>query len=140
MKDGIPARVKASAAVARGSSWSGSIPIASLPRLAAALCAADGALQVELAVGQDVGGVSMLRGSIRGELPLECQHCLQTFSWPLQISVELRLVGSEAEERRLLHDCDPLLVEDDNLALPAVVEEEALLAIPIAPRCGACNA
>jgi uncharacterized protein len=48
-------------------------------------------------------------------------------------------VHSEAEERRLLHDCEPLLVEDDTVPLHEVVEEEVLLAIPIAPRCSTCT-
>jgi uncharacterized protein len=51
----------------------------------------------------------------------------------------LRLVGSEAEERRLLRECEPYLVEDDVLPLQEIVEEEALLALPIAPRCPACG-
>jgi uncharacterized protein len=140
MKDGIPQRVKASASVTRGSAWNGAIPIARLPRLTAALAGADGDLQAELEAGRDAAGASTLKGRIRGELSLVCQSCMKPFAWPLQTQLELRLVSSEAEEKRLLHDCEPLLVEDDTLHLHTLVEEEALLAIPIAPRCAACAA
>lgn len=140
MKDGIPMRVKASAAVARGSVWQGSLPIAKLGRLAASLNGHDGALEVSLQAGRDASGAEKLSGSARGELTLVCQRCLQAFGWPLQIGLDLRLVHSEAEERRLLHDCEPYLVEDDNLPLQAIVEEEALLALPISPRCASCSA
>ncbi len=139
MKDGIPLRVKASAAVSRGSVWNGDIPIAKLPRLAAVLTDAEGELRVELAAERDTAGAARLRGSIAGELGLVCHTCMTAFRWPLHTSLDLRLVHSEAEERRLLHDCEPLLVEDDTVPLHEVVEEEVLLAIPIAPRCSTCT-
>ncbi|HWY23947.1 MAG TPA: YceD family protein [Nevskia sp.] len=138
MKDGIPQRVKASTSVTRGSAWSGAIPIARLPRLAASLTGLDGELQAELHASCDLAGAATLKGRISGALGLVCQTCMKPFSWPLQTQLELRLVSSEAEEKRLLHDCEPLLVEDDSLHLHALVEEEALLALPIAPRCAAC--
>ena len=140
MKDGIPLHVKASAAVSRGSTWHGSIPISALTRLAAVLTSPAGELRVELAAERDTAGASRLRGGIAGELGLVCQHCMNPYQWPLQLALDLRLVSSEAEERRLLHDCEPLLVEDDTLRLHDLVEEEVLLAIPIAPRCQACSA
>ena len=140
MKDGIPQRVKASAAVTRGSAWHGAIPIARLPRLAAALTGPEGELQAELQAGRDAAGQATLSGRISGELGLVCQGCMKPFSWPLRTQLNLRLVGSEAEEKRLLHECEPLLVEDDSLPLHSLVEEEALLALPIAPRCTACDA
>jgi uncharacterized protein len=140
MKDGIPQRVKASASVTRGSTWQGPIELAKLPRLAASLDEASGALQVSLAALRDAAGAPRLQGHVEGELGLVCQRCLQPFRWPLRLDLDLRLVESEAEERRLLHEADPLLVEDDNLPLQAVIEEEVLLALPIAPRCSSCGA
>ena len=138
MKDGIPQRVKASISVTRGSTWNGAIPLARLPRLAASLTGADGELQAELHASRDLAGAATLKGRIGGALGLVCQTCMKPFSWPLQAQLELRLVGSEAEERRLLAECEPMLVEDDTLHLHALIEEEALLALPIAPRCAAC--
>jgi uncharacterized protein len=140
MKDGIPLRVKASASVTRGSAWTGAIPIARLPRLAAALAAAEGELHVELQASRDdTARASLLKGRIGGDLGLVCQACMKPFAWPLHTTLDLRLVGSEAEEKRLLHDCEPLLVEDDTLHLHSIVEEEVLLVLPIAPRCPGCD-
>lgn len=140
MKDGIPLRVKASASVARGSIWRGAIPIAALRRLAALLTDSAGELRVELEAGREANGAGTLHGSIAGELGLNCQSCTRDFRWPLQAALDLRLVNSEAEERRVLHECEPLLVVEDTLHLHDLVEEEALLAIPIAPRCASCAA
>ena len=138
MKEGIPQRVKASASVARGSVWQGAIPVARLSRLAASLKDQAGELGVSLAAGRDSSGAPRLKGHIEGELSLECQFCLQAFRWPLRVDLDLRLVESESEERRLLHEAEPLLVEDDSLPLHAVIEEETLLALPFAPRCPDC--
>ncbi len=138
MKDGIPQRVKASTSVTRDSAWNGAIPIAKLPRLAANLTGAEGELQAELHASRDVAGAATLKGWISGALGLVCQTCMKPFSWPLQAELALRLVNSEVEEKRLLPECEPLLVEDDTLHLHALIEEEALLALPIAPRCAAC--
>jgi len=139
MKDGIPLRVKASAAVSRGSVWQGPLAVAKLPRLAASLAERDGELSVQLEAGLDGTGKPQLRGRICGELALTCQRCMKPFRWPLQVELDLRLVTSEAEEKRLLHECEPLLVEDDTLPLQTLVEEEVLLALPIAPRCPDCT-
>jgi uncharacterized protein len=140
MKDGIPQRVKASASVARGSTWQGSIAVAKLSRLASALAGGEGALEVQLEAGRDAAGVARLKGHVEGFLGLQCQRCLQPFRWPLSLDLDLRLVSSEAEEKRVLHEADPLLVEDDSLPLHAIIEEEALLALPFAPRCPGCEA
>ena len=140
MKDGIPQHVKASAAVTRGSTWSGAIPIAKLPRLTAALTGSEGELHAELHAARDeTARASTLKGRIAGELGLVCQSCMKPFSWPLDTGLDLRLVYSEAEEKRLLHEYEPLLVEEDTLHLQAIVEEEVLLVLPIAPRCPACD-
>ncbi|MBL6751868.1 MAG: DUF177 domain-containing protein [Nevskia sp.] len=138
MKNAIPLRVKAAGAVAHGSAWRGELPVADLGRLAAAVAGREGSLRVELHAGRDASGAARLHGSIDGELELSCQHCLGRFRWPLRAAVDLRLVGSEAEERRLLRECEPWLVQDDSLPLREIVEDEALLALPIAPRCPAC--
>ncbi len=132
IKDGIPQRVKVSAAVAHASTWQGSLPVARLPRLAAVLAASKGELAAVIAAGRDEAGGARLSGTVDGLLPLVCQACLKTFSWPLHLELELRLVFNEAEERRLLQECEPFLVEDDTLHLHDLVEEEVLLAIPMA--------
>ena len=139
MKEGIPLRVKASAAAANGSSWRGTLAVSGMRRLAAALTTPEAGLQVVLAARRGAGGVSLVSGEIAGELQLECQTCLRAFGWPLQIKVELRLVASEEEERELLHECEPYRVEGDSLLLHELVEDEVLLALPIAPKCAICN-
>lgn len=133
--DGIPLRVKASQAVTRREAFSGSLPLAKLPRLAATLAETTGTLQVELQAMRDDEGQDWLHGEIRGQLPLTCQRGLHAFDWNCDVALSLRLVETEVEEERLLKDCESYLIQDDQLPLRELVEEEVLLALPMMPRC-----
>lgn len=138
MKNAIPARVKASSALAHNSRWQGDLPIAGLQRLADAVGAGAALLRVDLQLGRDADGAPWLHGTVDADLELACQRCLRRFAAPLHLGIDLRLVYSEAEERRVLAECEPWLVEDDQLPLQTIVEDEVLLGLPIAPRCADC--
>lgn len=133
--DGIPLRVKASQAVARREAYTGAVPLARLPRLAAAVAEPSGELHVELQATRDDEGQDWLHGEIRGRLPLTCQRGLHAFDWDCDVALSLALVGSEAEEQKLLKDTESYLVQDDELPLRDLVEDEVLLALPMTPRC-----
>jgi uncharacterized protein len=133
--DGIPLRVKASQAVTRREAFTGSLALAKLPRLAATLAEPTGELHVELQAMRDDEGQDWLHGEIRGRVPLTCQRGLHAFDWNCDVALSLALVGSEAEEQKLLKDAESYLVEDDELPLRDLVEEEVLLALPMQPRC-----
>lgn len=134
----LPQYTGASAAITREAAFAGTVALARLPRLAAQLADAQGELEASLALGREPGLPPRLGGQIRGRLPLVCQRCLEVFDWPLEAEVNLRLVQSEAEEARWLKDYEPYLIEDDCLSLHTIVEDEALLALPLAPRCERC--
>ena len=132
---GIPLRVKASQAVSRREAFTGSVPLARLPRLAATLAETAGELHVELQATRDDEGQDWLHGEIRGRLPLTCQRGLHAFPWDCDVALSLALVGSESEEQKLLKDAESYLVRDDELPLRDLVEDEVLLALPMMPRC-----
>ena len=133
--DGIPLRVKASQAASRHQAFTGRLPLAKLPRLAATLADPAGELHVELQATRDEEGQDWLHGEIRGRLALTCQRGLHPFDWDCDVALSLALVGSEAAEAKLLKDAEPYLVEDDELPLRDLVEDEVLLALPMMPRC-----
>jgi uncharacterized protein len=133
--DGIPLRVKASQAISRHAAFTGIVPTAKLPRLAATLADGGGELHVELQAMRDDEGQDWLHGEIRGHLPLTCQRGLHAFDWSCDVALSLALVGSEAEEAKLLKDTESYRVEDDELPLRDLVEDEVLLALPMTPRC-----
>ena len=133
--DGIPLRVKASQAASRHEAFTGRVPLAKLPRLAASLAEPAGELHVELQATRDDEGQGWLHGEIRGRLPLTCQRGLHPFEWNCDVALSLALVESESEEEKLLKDTESYVVEDDELPLRDLVEDEVLLALPMMPRC-----
>lgn len=133
--DGIPLRVSASQAVSRREAFSGSVPLAKLSRVAAIVAESAGSLQVELQATRDEEGQDWLHGEIRGRLPMTCQRGLHPFEWDCDVALSLCLVKTEAEEERRLKECEAYRVQDDVLPLRDLVEEEVLLALPVAPRC-----
>lgn len=133
----LPAKIQVSSALARGARFQGKLLAASLPRLRETGAVVED-LEVDIELSDEAG--SWLRGSVAGTLDLECQRCLKRFPWALRMDLRLRLVGSEEEEARVIAECETCLIEDDSLALRDAIEDEILLALPMTPRCGACEA
>jgi uncharacterized protein len=131
----LPLYAKVSSALAREAVYAGALPISRLPRLAEALADNTGEMAVDLHLARDARRAPKLEGEISGTLNLQCQRCLRVFAWPLACPVDLRLVFNEEEETRVMKEAEAYLVADDNLPLHAIVEEEVLLALPLAPRC-----
>lgn len=135
---GIPQTVRASKAVLHAERYGGELTVAQLRRLADAV-PGGGTITAEWQAGRSADGGGELTGRIGGSLRLGCQRCLKQFDWPIDIDLRLRLVGSDAEQARLLHDFDPYLVSQDELPLRELTEDEILLALPLMPRCKTCE-
>jgi uncharacterized protein len=70
---------------------------------------------------------------------LECQRCLQPMVHALQVDRRLRFVEGEDEAQRLDEDSDDdVLALPASLDLPALIEDELILALPLVPRHEAC--
>jgi uncharacterized protein len=131
----VPLHAPARASVARRARFAGTLPLARLPRLTAILAASDGELHVDLQARPDAGGAPHLIGRITGPVQLQCQRCLRPFSHTVDLALDLRLVESEADEERLMHECEPYAVQNDRLPLHEIIEDEVMLALPWSPRC-----
>ena len=122
-------------------SLSGTLAVKSLPRLVAALAADSGVVRVELEAAPEVGGRILVTGRIRAPLQMTCQRCLENVTLEVQAEPRLAWVRSEAEMEALPPEYDPLLSADGRVVVAGVVEDELLLALPLAPRHadGACR-
>lgn len=123
-----------------GSRLQGSWPVAEFLRLHDALRSTAGALRYELRGVPEERGRAVLRLKVEGVLSLICQRCLGALEFPLGIEVSLRLAATQAEV-----DAEPLeaegpesIVAGKEMRVQALVEDEVLLAIPIAPRHESC--
>lgn len=132
----IPAQISASRALARGERYTGAVDASGMERLADL---SPSGISADFSLRADVGRRQWLEGRVAGQVELVCQVCLEPFAWAFDAPVALALAGNEEEEERLMADCEPLLVKDDQLFLHEIIEEEILLALPLMPRCPACE-
>lgn len=123
----------------------GRLSLSRFRRLAQSLSAADGEAQVVLAFGKDELGRPQVTGTVKAELELICQRCLEPMTLPVVAEVRLGLVSSEAEEEQLAPGFEALPVGAGPVCVADVVEDELILGLPLVPmhrpaQCGAANA
>lgn len=116
-----------------GKVYEGAVPLADLPRLAALLMSDGGTAEFVLAFDRDEERRNTVRVEVRAALPIQCQRCLGTMMQEVESVSLLVVVSGPDEAERLPDDVDPLLVEQDRLALRSLIEDELILAIPNAP-------
>lgn len=112
-----------------------------LDRLADGLVDTAGALRYSLEGFLDAERRARLNLSVSGELVLRCQRCLGGLAWPVEIEVSLHPVreGQDIPDEELEDDEFDALEVGEELDVVALVEDEVLLALPIAPRHDDCQ-
>ncbi len=121
---------------------SGTIAIADLPRLAQESADTSGVLQWSLAGERNTFGHPQLELKVFGAVQLICQRCLQPLGCEIDSASILILASNDAvadEIEELLDDDSVEVVVGSNaMDLIGLLEDEALLALPISPRHDVC--
>ena len=118
-----------------------SVGLDQLPRLAELLTTTAGLLSVRLEGWRDGQGKSWLQLDIAGEPVLCCQRCLGGVKFALDIRSRLQLMapGEDWPDDDLVDDSADAIAAEKALAVLPLVEDEVLLALPIAPRHEQCE-
>lgn len=111
----------------------GRLQISDLPRLSRAVADSEGGIEYELEFGRDSLGIHCIIGSIDAAVTVRCQRCLQPMPVRLQGRISLGIVQGEEEAKRLPSEYEPLQLQGEPLRLAELVEDEAILLLPIAP-------
>ena len=86
---------------------------------------------------QDGAGRPAVRVEVEGEVPVQCQGCLQPFALPVRQQTLLLLAHDEAELAQLDEgDEHEVVLAAAPLDARELVEDELLLTLPFVPRCG----
>ena len=133
MKDHLPDRLDLYAAAEAGRIIRGRVPLASLARVLPLTASGTGELDVVLELGRDQEGTRYLAGSIKGVLALQCQRCLDSMEYPLNVRFRLGLVQNPDDVQYLADRYEPLIVTPEPAQITEVISDEVLLALPIAP-------
>ncbi len=119
----------------------GTLPVSSLERLHDLLVEVGGEVVFRLEGYKGKRGEAMLHLTVTGSLPLICQRCLAAVSHDLDVDNLLELVpeGADLSQDELEDDTRDFLPVVKELDVAELVEEEILLALPVAPRHEKCG-
>lgn len=94
---------------------------------------------------RDTAGRLYIDVQAHGELQLECQRCLQPYTWPVALRNTLRLLASKAEveamdAREAQGDAgdEETILASARLDCLGLVEDELILALPYVPSHEVC--
>jgi uncharacterized protein len=130
----------------RGDVAEGRVPLAELERLGSLLVTDDGVLAWRLAGDSELGADGSRRAHLNlvlsATLAMRCVRCLERIDVPLDVERDYRLVATEAqaEQEDVDEDEVDLLVGARRFDLAGLVEDEAIMALPPAPRHDDCSA
>jgi uncharacterized protein len=120
----------------------GEIAVADLPRLADESVDKSGSVQWSFQGGNDKQGRPQLELSLRGGVRLVCQRCLAPFDFHIASKSVLVLAQHEEEadeiEALLVDEPVEIIVGSRVLNVVDLIEDEALLAMPLSPKHGIC--
>jgi uncharacterized protein len=116
-----------------GKAYEGELALSEFPRLAAMLADTSGSARFRLAFLRDAAKRCVVEVEVDAVLMLRCQRCLGAFAEPVSGQARLAVVRGPVEAERLPDDLDPLLVNAEQVALRALIEDELILAVPSAP-------
>jgi len=119
----------------------GTLIVSDLERLHDLLAEISGEVTFCLTGLKGDGGEPMLHLEVSGIIPLACQRCLEAVPCDLDVDSLLELIpeGSELSQDELEDDTRDFLPVVRELDVVELVEDEILLALPVAPRHEKCG-
>lgn len=120
----------------------GDVPVVSMARLAAETVNTSASLHWSLQGGSDTLNHPQLIMSVSGSVELMCQRCMT----PLKFAIESESILILAKDEERADEIDTLLADDSidvivgskTLNVLELIEDEALLALPLAPKHDVC--
>ncbi|WP_298139379.1 YceD family protein [Acidiferrobacter sp.] len=107
---------------------------APLARLRALAAEDAGPISVRYQFARDEQGRAVMEGHAETPLPLLCQRCARVFLFVVRADWRRVFVRSQADERDLAEKGVDVCYHHGPLDVADVVEEELMLALPMAPR------
>lgn len=125
-----------------GEALEGEFTVAELPRLAAEAVTPAGVIRWSLAGGKHAQGYPQLTLNVSGSVQLMCQRCLTPFEFGIASDSVLVLAQDEAGadelEEALDDDSLEVIPGSRQFNVADLIEDEALLALPVSPRHEVC--
>lgn len=127
-----------------GEQQAGTLRLPDLTRLRAECVSDEGDIAWTLAgeMSKQANGYPVLHLTVSGTVQLKCQRCLTPYIFPIKSDSTMLLAKDEAAADQLdalLQDEElEIIVGSKTFDLTALIEDEALLALPLSPRHEVC--
>ena len=115
----------------QGLQFTGSLALKQFDRLVASLADDQGEVKVSLHFYMSEDHRVVLEGRVEAELQVICQRCLDVAQLPVSAEFNLMGVLSDDQAKSLPEDFDPLMLQEEPMALVPLLEEELLLSLPL---------
>jgi uncharacterized protein len=109
----------------------GDIAVSQMPRLRQSLHDGSGTVHVTLSCMPGENGITRILGNLVTTLKVECQRCLGAFDLPLRVAIDASAAPASISPAG---EADVIMRAEDSLVhLAGFVEDELILALPLAP-------
>lgn len=114
---------------------SGEVPLSKLTRLDGLVHTdRSSAIAVTLVTERSSDARLLLTLTLRGTLVLSCQRCLDPFAWRIDEQTKWVVVDSDVEAAHSEAGAASLVLDEGRLGVEALLEDELIVALPLAPR------
>ncbi|MBI1732069.1 MAG: DUF177 domain-containing protein [Gammaproteobacteria bacterium] len=112
----------------------GDLAVSQMPRLRQFLSDGSGTVHVSIACVRGELGAVLIRGNLSATLKAECQRCLGVFDLPLHVTIDACAAPDAGTEAGPVPEADVIMQGENNqVHLAGFVEDEMILALPLAP-------
>ena len=134
LMSGLPQYFEPIRLAERGEAIVGDLVVSRMPRLRQSLHDDTGTVHVHISCEPGELGAIRILGSLSTTLKVDCQRCLGAFDLPLNVSVDTRAMTGSGSVADLDLDADVLMLGDDKrVHVASLIEDELILALPLAP-------
>ncbi len=116
----------------REGKWSGRVSLTALPRFRALVASEGGTddVQVELGFRMDGSGRLQVAGEAVASATVACSRCMEDVPVRVRVTVDARVVRSEAEASELIAGCDVIVAPSREIEVAHLIEDDLLLGLP----------
>jgi uncharacterized protein len=112
---------------------SGTVKASELPRLANVVSCEDTTISASMRFWRDEQRRFVVSIDVAGDVGVRCERCLETMPLAASAKSTLMLCSSDEQAQQCPNQYEPLVYTGEDLDLYEVIEEELLLALPVAP-------
>jgi uncharacterized protein len=133
-EENIPQKIDPFRFADNGLRIQGVLFVKNMQRLCESLYDNSGKVEVSIEFRKDEQNISFLNGQISCVLKLQCQRCMEPYSFEITNKIQLAIVHTEEEAEVLPKGYDSIVANDDILVIQDMIEDELIISLPVVPR------